>query len=44
MNIEQRCVDSRGGLGCLDRKQGFIRGKLIGVSDHAAACSCRLSK
>jgi DNA-binding NtrC family response regulator len=30
----------RGGLGCLDRKQGFISGRLLRVHDHAAACFC----
>jgi hypothetical protein len=30
----------RGGLGCLDRKQGFISGILLWVHDHAAACFC----
>ncbi len=30
----------RGGRGCLDRKQGFISGKLLMVHDHAAACFC----
>jgi hypothetical protein len=28
----------RGGLGCLDRKQEFISGKLLRVKVHAAAC------
>jgi hypothetical protein len=29
-----------GGLGCLDRKQGFISEKLCSVNVHAAACFC----
>jgi hypothetical protein len=29
-----------GGRDCLDRKQGFISGKLLLIHDHAAACFC----
>ena len=32
--------EGRGGRDCLDRKQGFISGKLLLVHDHAAACFC----
>jgi len=35
---------SRGGPGCLDRKQGFISVKLPWVDVHAAACFCEVSK
>ena len=33
-------VSGCGGLGCLDRKQGFISEKLYSVNVHAAACFC----